>query len=1699
MIFGGEALEMGTVRGWLERHGEERPQLVNMYGITETTVHVTYQRVTAELACGSASVIGVKIPDLQLYVLEEGMEPAAIGVVGELYVGGGGVARGYLGRAELTAERFVPHPYSEVVGERLYRSGDLGRYRADGTVEYLGRMDHQVKIHGHRIELGEIETMLQRHGAVSQAAVVAREEHGEKRLVSYVVYREGEDKPSAAELRQHLQKDLPEYMVPWAYVEMERLPLTTNGKLDRKALPTPERGGDEKRYVAPRNSAEETLCGIWAGVLGVERVGIEDNFFELGGDSILSIQVVAQGRTAGLKFNLRQIFEYQTIAALVAGMEKEQEQQGVVEDSPVRVAPFQLISEEDRKRLPEEVEDAYPLSKLQAGMLFHSEFSPEIAIYHDIFSYYLKAPLDLGSLRRAVLTIVIRHPVLRTSFDFSHYSEPLQLIHCAATIPIQVDDIRGLSLEEQEAATARWIEAEKHRPFDSAVPGLLRIHIHKRSAGSFEFHFSFHHMILDGWSVASLLTELFGCYLAELKGEEWKVEELGSSFREFVALERETMKSAETRRYWEKQLEDVSAPEMPWTGRQAGGSGRGSVKVEIGEELSAGLKGRAQEIGVSLKTVLLAAHMRVLGMLSSGKQDVITGLVSNGRVESSDGERVLGLFLNTVPLWMGLKGGRWLDLMRETAAAEGALLAHRRYPLAELQRQAGVGILFDVTFNFTNFHVYRKLEELGLQVLDVAAFEQTNFVLVVDFNLGAFSPEVHLKLDYDRALIEERQIEAIAQYYQNTLRAMVARPEERYETAELLTEAESQQLLIEWNVRRVEYREACVHELFEEQVTRMPAALALEYKNEKLTYTELNRRANQVAHYLRHLGVGSEVPVGMCMERSLEMVVGLLGILKAGGAYVPLDPEYPVERLKYMLENAEITVLLTQQKVLSQLPEVHVPKSLALDDQWQQIARESDQNLRANAGPQNLAYLIYTSGSTGRPKGVAITHKALSNHMQWMQEEFGFHSRDRILQKTPVSFDASVWEFYAPLLSGGQLVMLEPGGHRDAVELGRKIVQAGITVAQMVPTLMNAVIAAGGMRAGTGKLRLAVCGGEELKAELAEQIWQAIKGVEVVNLYGPTETTIDASYWRGRSWKKGGSIPIGKPVSNLGLYVLDGYMQPVPVGVRGELYIRGTGLARGYWQSPELTAEKFVPNPFSANGGERLYRTGDLVRWSRDGNLEFVGRKDQQVKIRGQRIELKEIEAALLEQEEVKEAVVVVREHTPGDKRLVAYYTAGEKGAGREVRAEELCQYLEERLPGYMVPGAYVRLEKLPLMPNGKLDRKSLPEPDKDLREEEYVGPRNATEETLCRLWQEVLRRERVGIHDNFFDTGGHSLLAIQVISRIKLAFSIEMPLSVLFTAPTVARMAEHIAAVSEPDRSQLSPVLVNIQPHGSLPPFFCVHAVGGQVISYGELSQELGHEQPFYGLQSPPADLFPASDVSIEQMATLYIREIRAVQPVGPYLLGGWSMGGLVAWEMAQQLAKQGERIKLLALIDTIPLSRCQLDDDNTDEIFMLARFALDMSRLVGRDPAPLAQRFSQSTEQDQWNMVQDALISYGVLSPMTAHTEMTGLLDVFTRNFLAGKNYIASPNNQQVVFFRASETPEHLAEPWTTLAVGGIHFHSVPGDHFTILTQPTVRIIADLLQEYVLKAYEQPLQAFSSKCGNEALIIQKGEEILG
>ena len=1378
VIFGGEALELSSLGSWYERYGDAGPQLVNMYGITETTVHVTYRLLgPADVASGRSSLIGRRIPDLELYLLDERQEPVPVGVAGELYVGGSGVARGYLNRPELTAERFIPHPFSSEAGARLYRTGDLGRYLVDGDIEYLGRVDQQVKIRGYRIETGEVAAALRSHEAVAEAVVLAwSDPDGEQRLVGYLVPRH--DELDVTELRNYLRERLPDYMVPAYFVSLDALPLTANGKLDRRRLPVPQTEGVGDNYQAPATAAEKKLADVWSQVLSVERVGVNDNFFALGGDSIRSVRVVALAREQNLHFSLQQLFQFQTIAELAAVVSEGSGEQ------VLHTEPFSLLLDADREKLGPDIEDAYPLSMLQAGMLFHSEYEPQSALYHNYSSFHVRAPYDEEALSTALQRLVQSHAVLRTSFDLTSYSEPLQLVQRNVTVELAIEDVSHLSGPEQEAVLAAWEETEKQRYIDWRTAPLVRFHVHRRSPETFQFSFAEHHAILDGWSVAAMLHELFATYQELLRGEQRQSAAPNTSFRDFVARERAALQSEETRAYWREQLDGSTTSTLPrWTTEASNETT--VLHVPVTPELSDRLKQIAETAAVPIKSVLLAAHLRVMSLLG-GQPEVMTGVVSHGRPEVVEAERMLGLYLNTLPFRMKLSGGSWLDLIKATFDAERESLPHRYYPLAQIKIDEGGRPLFDTIFNFTHFRVLDVFETTDdVAVLEGIGFGETDFALAVDFNI-----ERQINLSLTGNGLSREQLEAMGGYYSAALNAIVADPHACYDCYSLLSEAERERLLVEWNNNTAAYeRETCVHQLFERQVERTPHAIAVEFGPTQLTYQALNQRANQLAHHLRACGVGAEVPVGICMERSAELVIALLAILKVGGAYLPLDVDYPAERLSFMMADSRARVLVTQSHLQHAFAE-HQTRLVIADRDRELISRYSTNNLPPVTTSENLAYVIYTSGSTGLPKGIGITLRSI---LRLVRNTNYIHlsAADIIAQASNASFDAATFELWGALLHGARLqgvareVLLTPHDFEAALKT------QGVNVLFLTTALFNQMV-----RHDPGTFATIdhlLFGGEQVDVERVREVMESGVGPErLLHVYGPTEATTYATWYQVTELNAAAeTVPIGRGIANTEVYVLDPGQQLVPVSVKGELYIGGDGLARGYLNRPELTAERFVPHPFSARPAERLYRTGDIVRWDVPGQVEYLGRMDHQVKIRGFRIETGEIEAALIANEKVREAVVLVREDVPGDKRLVAY-VAGDSSIN------ELRSYLRERMPDYMIPSYFVLLDHLPLNANGKVDRPALPEPQPDeaVPSELYVAPRTETEQTIAAMWARVLGMEQVGINDNFFDLGGHSQLATHLISRIREDFALEMPLVHLFENPTVATLAQIVESI---------------------------------------------------------------------------------------------------------------------------------------------------------------------------------------------------------------------------------------------------------------------------------------------------------------
>ena len=1652
VLCGGEQLQITSAIMQLYQRARNAV-LVNHYGPSETHLSHTYTLSGDSGKWPKLPPIGRAVTNAQLYVLNQWMEPAPIGVPGELFISGAQVARGYLNRPDLTAERFLPNPFSHTAGDRMYKTGDIARWRKDGEMEFLGRADGQVKIRGYRIELGEIETVLRQHPVVEQAVVIVREdEQKQKRLIAYVVLRQ---QIATSELRDELQGRLPEFMVPSVFMVLEKIPLTPSGKIDRRSLPAPptDRAAFEQAVVAPRTPTEELLTQIWSAVLGRAQISVEDDFFAIGGHSLLATQVTARIRNIfKVEVPLRRMFESPTIGKLAK-----------VLDQLTASAPEQLS--QPLRRVTTEETFSVPLSYAQQRLWFVDQLTPGNTVYNMPVFVRVAGPLKVQALQLALKEIIHRHESLRTRFAIVD-GEPRQIISAAADLDLPLLDLSSSPAEQREAEARKIAVAEAQSPFDLERGPLFRVKLVKLADDDHVLATNMHHIISDGWSIGVLMREVSVLYQAFSEGRPSPLPELEIQYPDYSVWQRDWLRGEvldQQVNYWREQLSGVAPLELPLDRpRPAMMTFRGAAEaVTVPAETTEKLRKLGQRHGATLYMTLLAAFQVLLSRYS-GQQDISVGSPIAGR-QRPELEPLIGFFINTLVLRSRLSDeSSFTQLLNQVRETTLQAYAHQDVPFEKLVEVIHPERNLDRTPLFQAMFILQNTPQSGLQFgsAKLLPFNIGGSTVKFDltFSLSEFDSGLAGSLGYSTDLFEASSIQRMIGHYCMLLESIAADAEQKLSDLQFLPEAEKQLLLTEWNNTAVPLpfgEGKYLLDLIEEQAEQKPKAEAVVYGTESLTYRELNRRANQLARHLKKLGVGPEVRVGICVERSLKMIVGLLGIMKAGGVYVPLDPEYPPERVRYMLEDSQASVLLTEQKLLSQLPP-YSGRVISLDEQWPEIERESGDNLPRVTFGDNLAYLIYTSGSTGRPKGVAIRHSSAAILVAWTRHVYSDEELHGVLASTSICFDVSIFEIFMTLSCGGRMLLVG-----NALDLAEMTNPDQVKVVTTVPSAMRELAR---MRAIPDSVRAIGLGGEAVPAALAPELYEASKAERVLNLYGPSEDTTYTTCALLTRTQEPLRVAVGRPVPNTQLYVLDAAMKPVPLGIPGELYIGGSGLARGYWNHPELTAERFVPNPLSQQGGERLYRTGDLVRYRADGNLEFLSRLDHQVKIRGHRIELGEIEAVLEEQPSIRQAIVLAREDEPGEKRLVAYVVAE---AEATVSADELQAVLKQRVPEYMVPGVFVMLSEMPLTPNGKINRKALPTPEKGraAARAAYIAPRTADEEALAQIWCEALGLERVGVEDNFFDLGGHSLLAVRLRAMLRNRLNYNVTLVDLFQNSTIAGMAKRMGHATEHPQHQ---VLVPIQPQGTESPFFCVHPIGGQVFCYNLLSRELGSDRPFYGLQATAAE----SAQTIEEMASIYIREIRQVQEHGPYFLSGWSMGGLIAFEMARQLKAAGESIALLALFDTYPPSRNRLPGyDGASQLPVLIRFALEMARSLASDITALQARFAQLSSEEQRKLVLEELITAEVLPRENAETEFAHMLDIYTRNLHAMETYAPAPQEQSIVLFKASErdNPEEIASEWKSIAKQGVELHVIQGNHYTILQRPNVATLASGLQKYL------------------------------
>ncbi|MGB3208607.1 MAG: amino acid adenylation domain-containing protein, partial [Crinalium sp.] len=1471
--------------------------------------------------------------------------------------------------------------------------------------------------------------------------------------------------PAVKELRNFLQQQLPDYMVPSAFVMLDVLPFTPNGKVDRRALPAPNlmRQVVEKTFVAPQTTGEIKLAQIWSEILGIQPIGVEDNFFELGGHSLVAIQVISQVRAIlGISLSLHQLFEAPTIAALSKLIEQHNPAQENLEVQKIQPVPHNI---------------PLPLSFTQESLWFLWQLESNVSNYNISTAHRLQGKLNVELLSQSWTALVSSQEALRTSF-INVDGQGMQVINPCVAIEIPVVDLQHLPEHQRQLEAEKLIQETIAQPFDLTVYPLWRVKLVRVAPEEYFLLISIHHIIFDDWSLNLLFANLAILYQALLTNQPVSLPDLPIQYADFALWQRQYLKGENLElklNYWKKQLAGIPPlvelptdrprpPVSSYVGK--------SQYIELPQSLTEDLKRLSQREGVTLFMMLLAAFKTLLYRYC-GQSDIVVGSPIAGR-NLEETHKIIGYFVNTLVLRTDLsEKPTFTQLLKQVKVMALDAYEHQELPFEKLveylnpERSSSYHPLFQVMFTLQT----ARVQSFELAGVNLAKIRLNTKACKFDLTLDLAETPTGIKgyLGYCTDLFDDSTIARMAGHLQTLLAGIVANPDEKITQLPLLTAKEKQQLLVEWNNTVADYpQDKCIHQLIEKQVKANPDAIAVVFEGQYLSYGQLNSKANQLAHYLRTLGVGTNTLVAICLERSLEMAVGFLGIFKAGGAYVPLDPSYPSDRLAYMLADSQALVILTQQRLVNILPE-HQAKVICLDTNWSQVAKHSQENPVVDINSEALAYVMYTSGSTGKPKGVMITHRGLVNHNTAIAKLFELKPRDRMLQSASISFDIAVEEIFPTWISGASLILRPEEVLASTRSFLQFVEREQITILDLPTALWHEIV--NGMRELGDKLpncvRLLVVGGEKASKVAYLHWWDLVgKQCRWINTYGPTETTVSATFYepvvQQENQQSIGEIPIGRPLDNTQIYILDEQLQPVPISVPGEIYIGGAGVARGYLNRADLIAAQFITNPFAAlfpkYQDRCLYRTNDKARYLPDGNIEFLGRNNYQVKMRGFRIELAEIEALLNQYPHVEENVVIAREDESANQRLVAYIVAPQKQAPK---INELRQFLEKQLPNYMIPSAFVVLEALPLTPNGKIDRRALPAPEYHRQDMErtLVEPQDRLEIQIAEIWQKLLGIKHLGITDNFFELGGHSLLAVRLFNEIEKICGVSLPLGTLFKSPTIEALASFIR---EEKWSAPIEVLVKIQSGSSRKlPLFCVHAVWGNVLFYQQLTKYIPPDQPLYALQAQGLDGKKPPLNRVEDMASHYLNEIRNIQPHGPYLLAGYSFGGLVAFEMAQQLHAQGQKVAMLILLDTISPNLSKVRPSSAQSLW------IHLSRIGQLKPKEAFQYI--------WGRINYRLIKNNptqfIKNSIIENSNQTQLLtpaiiEVAQNNHQASENYQAKVYPGKLILFRPKLPsmdrvlcPDHLG--WEDVVTEGVEIHTISGDHGMFI-EPHIQVLA-------------------------------------
>jgi amino acid adenylation domain-containing protein len=1660
----GEALPPAQVERFHELF-DGTAELVNLYGPTEATVDVSY------FDCPPGPLrrvpIGRPIDNIRLYVLDHEDLPQPVGVPGELHVSGVGVARGYLGRDGLTKEKFVPDPF--VAGERMYRTGDLARLLPDGDIEYLGRVDEQVKVRGNRVEPGEVAARLAELPGVRDAVVVDR--RSPERGVYLVGYYVSPDPLDAADIRAHLAVTLPDHMIPARFVRLDRIPLNASGKTDRRALPEADWAAGPGGGPAPRTAEESVLAEAWAEVMGVGEVGVHDDYYALGGDSILMLRVRAGVARRGFTVALADMVANPTIAALAPLLTP-----AAVDAPPDRLEAFALVTEADRVRLSG-AEDAYPVTPMQLGVLFHSREHEGSAVYRDVFRYTFALEWDEAALRWAFDRLVRRHHVLRTAYDLAGFSEPLQVVQPTVEGALSVADLRGLPGDEAEAAVQEHIAQRRVHDYELHRAPLhhFRVFVHPSTV---DIVFSFHHAILDGWSASTLIAQLCQDYLCGLGADVAPVPAgEAPSPAWYVLEERRAAADAEARQFWLDTLDGATLLQLdPYAPHEAP---RPADVLVRWYDLPDGAEEQVQDLaarhGVPARSVYFAAHCLMLRVLS-GSSDVTTGLFTHGRPEVAGAERTAGLFLNTMPVRLAGVQDSWLGEVRELVRLERAAYPYRRYPLSAVQDDRGGDTVLETAFNYVNLHVLDAvLDAPEIELLDLRAAEETNFALIVHTVVSPVDRRIRLRIDGSGRTFTPAQVDVLARTYLGILRRIAEAPTERPDFAFLPGPA--------WPVRTAEVPPPHAITRFTEQARRIPDAIAVASGDERWTYRRLAEEADRIARGLLALGADNTRCVGIAMNRSPEMIAAVLGVMRTGAATVPLDVSYPRERLALMIGVAEPLRVIVHPEHAGLIDEADLVVPIDAfggrtgdDGPWPELSLE------------DVACILFTSGSTGRPKGVELPHRPIAHYLDWQLTAPSGAVGGKTLQFAPLSFDVSLQEIFATLSGGGTIQMITPEHRRDPAALARLMDREGVErIFAPYVGLQQLAEAARTLGIRPRALRVIVSSGEQLRVtDEIRWLCAQLPGTVLENQYGPTEThlvtkftmTGDPAGWPALP-------PVGPPMDYLEVHLLDEAMRPVPEGVAGQVWVGGVGLAHGYRGQPEATAAAFVRHPWRP--GERLYRVGDLARALPGGDLVYLGRADNQVKVRGFRVEPAEVEFAVLALAEdhpgIREVAVVGRRRDAGDAFLAAFLV-GDPGS---VDLDQVRTRLRATLPEHMVPSYFTWLPALPMTPSGKRDDAALrTAPLAAQTAAATTPPRDERERTLAGIVAGLLGLPEIGVHDDFFVAGGTSLTAMRLIVMIEKFFGVPLPLATFVSAPTVAELARRLRDGAVP---RAFDPLVPIRAGGDRRPIHVVHPLGGNVLCYVRLARHLPADQPVYALQAAGSAPGTTPLSTMAELARSYLEAVRRVQPDGPYTLGGWSFGGFVAFEMARQLRAAGETVERLVVIDTIsPQRERERPDPSAGSLLEWFYWELVWTDAGGGarvEPIP-----ADLPTEEKFDLIADHAAAAGILPPAAARVTVRRLFEVYQANWAALVGYDPGRTDLDLTLLRAEEplppqllpmhgrrtAHEDPRNGWDRFTTGTVDVVAVPGNHLTLMDEPNVRAVARAITEIVVTGEGAP-----------------------